>query len=57
MKNTRLKVTQRTEMVLQSGQPLVKMKWNPEHNFEDGNNKIHVQCRKNIKLINEAFKE
>ena len=33
------------------------MKWNPEQNFEYDNNKIHVQCQKNVKLIDEAFKE
>ena len=33
------------------------LKWNLEQNFEDDNNKIQVQCQKNVKLIDEAFKE
>ena len=33
------------------------LKWNPEQNFEDDSNKIHPQCRRNVKLIDEAFKE
>ena len=33
------------------------LKWNPEQNFEDNSDKIHLQCRKNVKLIDEAFKE
>ena len=34
------------------------LKRNPEQNIEDNNdNKIHVQCQKNVKLIDEAFKE
>ena len=33
------------------------LKWNPEQNFEDDSNKIHLQCRRNVKLIDEAFKE
>ena len=33
------------------------LKWNPEQNFEDNSDKIHFQCRRNVKLIDEAFKE
>ena len=33
------------------------LKWNPEQNFEDDNDKVPLQCRKNVKLIDEAFKE
>ena len=33
------------------------LKWNPEQNFEDDSNKIHIQCRMNVKLIVKAFKE
>ena len=33
------------------------LKWNPEQNFDNDNNKIHVQYRKNIKLIDEAVRE
>ena len=33
------------------------LKWNPEQNFEDDDNKIHIQCRRNVKLIEKAFKE
>ena len=33
------------------------LKWNLEQNFEDDSNKIHIQCRKNVKLIDETFKE
>ena len=29
----------------------------PEQNFEDDKNDIHVQCRKNVKLIDELLKE
>ena len=31
--------------------------WNPEQNFGNAENKIHFQCRKNIKLIDDALKE
>ena len=31
--------------------------WNLEQNFKDDPNTIHVQCRKNVKLIDEALKE
>ena len=33
------------------------LKWNPEQNFKDDRNNIHIQCRKNVKLIDEALKE
>ena len=33
------------------------LRWNPEQNFEDDRNNIIIQCRKNIKLIDEAVKE
>ena len=33
------------------------LKWNPEQNFEDDNDRIHLQCRRNVKLIDKAFKE
>ena len=33
------------------------MKWNPEQNFENDENKIHFQCRKNVKLVDDALKE
>ena len=32
------------------------LKWNPEQNFEDDNNKIHIQCRRYVKLIDKAFR-
>ena len=32
-------------------------KWNPEQNFGDDNNDIHIQCRKNVKLIDDLMKE
>ena len=32
-------------------------KWNPEQNFGDDNNEIHIQCRKNVKLIDDLMKE
>ena len=31
--------------------------WNPWQNFGDDNNHIHVQCRKNVKLIDDLLKE
>ena len=31
--------------------------WNPEQNFGDDENNIHFQCRKNVKLIDDALKE
>ena len=33
------------------------LKWNSEQNFEDDSDKIHLLCQRNIKLIDEAFKE
>ena len=33
------------------------LKWNPEQNFEDDSNKIHLHCRRNVKLIDEALKD
>ena len=33
------------------------LKWNPEQNLEDDSKKIHLQCHRNVKLIDEAFKE
>ena len=33
------------------------LQWNPEQNFEDDKNNIHVQCRKNVKLVDEVLKE
>ena len=33
------------------------LKWNPEQNFEDDSDRIHLQCQRNVKLIDEAFKE
>ena len=31
--------------------------WNPEKNFEDDKDQVHLQCRKNVKLINDVLKE
>ena len=33
------------------------LQWNPEQNFEDDRNNVHIQCRKNVKLIDEVLKE
>ena len=33
------------------------MAWNPEQNFGNGENNIHLQCRKNIRSIDDALKE
>ena len=33
------------------------LQWNPEQNFEDDKNNVHVQCRKNVNLIDEVLKE
>ena len=33
------------------------MAWNPEQNFENSDNKVHFQCRKNVKLIDDTLKE
>ena len=32
-------------------------RWNPEQNFGDDNNDIHVQYRKNVKLIDDLLME
>ena len=33
------------------------LQWSPEQNFEDDKNNFHIQCRKNVKLIDEVSKE
>ena len=33
------------------------MMWNPEQNFENDKNNVHIQCRKNVKLVDDALKE
>ena len=33
------------------------MMWNPEQNFGNDENNIYFQCRKNVKLIDDALKE
>ena len=33
------------------------LQWNPEQNFGDDKNDIHVQCRKNVKLVDDVLKE
>ena len=33
------------------------LQWNPEQNFGDDKIDIHVQCRKNVKLIDDILKE
>ena len=33
------------------------MRSNPEQNFEDDKDQIHLQCRKNVKLIDDVLKE
>ena len=33
------------------------MIWNPEQNFGNDKNNIHLQCRKNVKLVDDALKE
>ena len=33
------------------------MMWNPEQNFGNDKNSIHLQCRKNVKLVDDALKE
>ena len=33
------------------------MVWNPEQTFENSDSKIHFQCRKNVKLVDDALKE
>ena len=33
------------------------MMWNPEQNFGNDKNNVHLQCRKNVKLVDDALKE
>ena len=33
------------------------VKWDPEQHFEDSSNIVHLQCRRNVKLIDHSFKE
>ena len=33
------------------------LRWNPEQYFDDDKNNIHIQCRKNVKLVNDILKE
>ena len=33
------------------------MRWNPEQYFEEDKNQIHLQCRKNVKLMDDVLKE
>ena len=33
------------------------MRWNPEQNFGNDKNNIHLQCRKNVKLVDDVLKE
>merc|ERR1712208_136663 len=33
------------------------MGWKPEQNFGDAENNIHIQCRKNVELVEDALKE
>merc|ERR1712002_931883 len=33
------------------------MRWNPEQNFGNDKNNIHLQCRKNVKLVDDILKE
>ena len=33
------------------------MMWNPEQNFGNDKNNFHLQCRKNVKLVDDALKE
>ena len=32
------------------------LRWNPEQYFDDDKNSIHVQCRKNVRLVNDVLK-
>merc|ERR1711895_311790 len=34
-----------------------KERWNPEQNFVNDKNNIHLQCRKNVKLVDDVLKE
>ena len=31
--------------------------WNPEQNFGKAKDNVHIQCRKNVKLVDDALKE
>ena len=31
--------------------------WNPEQHFDEDKNQIHLQCRKNVKLVDDVLKE
>ena len=33
------------------------MRWNPEQYFDEDKDKIHLQCRKNVKLVDDVLKE
>ena len=33
------------------------LRQNPEQNFDDDKNNIHLQCRKNVKLVDDVLKE
>merc|ERR1711867_170955 len=33
------------------------MRWNPEQNFGDDKINIHLQCRKNVRLVDDVLKE
>ena len=33
------------------------MMWNPEENFGNDKNNIHLQCRKNVMLVDDALQE
>ena len=33
------------------------MRWNPEQNFGNDKNNVHLQCRKNVRLVDDAVKE
>ena len=31
--------------------------WNPEQNFGDNKKNVHLQCRNNVKVVDDALKE
>ena len=33
------------------------MRWNPEQNFGNDKKNVHLQCRKNVKLVDDALQE
>ena len=33
------------------------MRWNPEQYFDEDKNNIYLQCRKNVKLVDDVLKE